>query len=364
MGTTVTQEVLTGPFLGTSEDDFYQATTGGIVDASFQTQGGNDTISGNNDDGVGIVNTVIYAGGGNDTITARGTLFGVENVLIAGGAGNDTYDLQNGTGTIIDDFGIDDLLILEGQKSDYRFDGVKGIGNISIFDSSTGTNSTNLTVIGVDNFQFDDGIFSFAELFSVGQNIVEDQLSGEFLGTTEDDFYQATTDGIANASFATRSGDDTIIGDNLNDFGVGILNTTILTSGGDDIGNDGDNIITANATGDFSKGMVGVQITTGAGNDTITAGGTLLGVENIIISALGGNDTFDLQNGTGRVLGGDGTDLLILDGQKSDYAFIGLNSDLAWGEIVGSGVGTDLTVLGVENFQFSDGTFAFDNLFV
>ncbi len=373
MGRTVTQEVLTGPFLGTSLDDTFSATTGGIVNAVFQTSGGfeapggNDTISGvnNNSDGVGIANTLIVFGEGDDVLTARGTSRGVENVFIVGEAGNDTYDIQNGLGIIYDEAG-NDLLILEGQKSDYSFNGGTYIGSITTFDFENQVPQTDLTVIGVDSFQFSDGTFTFDDLFSVGQNIVEDQLSGEFGGTTEDDFYQATTGGIANAVFATLGGNDTIIGDNLNDFGVGIQNTSI-SAFGEGMLTDGDNIITGNATGAFSVGMVGVQIATGSGSDTITARGTLFGVEDVSIAGGEGGDIFDLQSGTGTVLGEKGDDRLILEGQSSDYMFQGISTSLLAGEITGIdsvGARTDLTVVGVENFQFSDGSFTFDELFM
>lgn len=265
MGRTVIEDRLSCPFLGTSLDDTFEATTSGIVDAVFQTSGGADIISGtnSNDDGVGIVNTVIVSGEGDDVITARGTSLGVENVLIVGGRGNDTYDIQNGTGVIYDEAG-NDLLILEGQKSDYSFNGGTYIGNITTFDFNT-----DLTVIGVDSFQFSDGTFTFDDLFSVGENIVRGRLTGEFGGTTID--------------------------------------------GGE------------------------------------------------------GGDIFDLQSGTGTVLGGKGDDRLILEGQSSDYIFQGISTSLLAGEITGIdfvGVRTDLTLVGVENFQFSDGTFTFGELFV
>ena len=288
---------------------------------------------------------------------------GVENVLIAGGSGNDTYDLQNGTGVIYDQLG-DDLLILDGESSDYTFNGSNDIGDIITADFDF---ETDLTVIGVENFQFSDGTFSFDDLFSVGENIVRFRLRGEFGGTTEDDFYQATRGGIANAVFATLVGNDTIIGDNRNDFGVGIRNTSIGTFGEGSAIEEDDDIITGNATGASSVGMQGVQIATGNGSDTITARGTSLGVEDVLIDGGEGGDIFDLQSGTGTVLGGKGDDRLILEGQSSDYIFQGISTSLLAGEITGIdfvGVRTDLTVVGVENFQFNDGTFTFRELFV
>ncbi len=234
-------------------------------------------------------------------------------------------------------------------------------GRCDIFASLpiTGANGTDLTVDGIESFQFSEGVFTFDELFNQPVSIIQAQLTGEFDGTNKDDSYFATTSGIVNASFNTLEGSDTIMGMNSNSGGTGISNTSISSG-------DGGDTIVAMAMGADSIGMDGVTIQAGLGNDVITAQGTLLGVQDVLINGGEGSDTFDLGSGTGIVVGGIPTrseiDLLILDGQSSDYTFSGI-TNLNLGRIINDDFGTNLTVFSVDEFRFSDGTFAFDELF-
>ncbi len=378
-GQNESQPQLTGPFVGTDQDDSYEATSQGIVQASFNTQAGNDTIIGNSaniaggtailntsistgddDDtitatatgsnSIGMDNVTLQAGMGNDVITARGTLLGVQDVSIDGGAGNDRFDLKNGTGQVIGGDG-NDTLTLFGVSSDYTFSGENGSGNI------TGANGTDLTIDGIESFQFSEGVFTYDELFNQPDSKIQAQLTGEFDGTNKNDTYFATTSGIVNASFNTKEGSDTIIGNNFNNGGTGISDTSISSG-------DGDDIILAMAMGANSIGMDNVTIQAGVGNDVITAQGAL-GVQNVLINGGEGNDTFDLGSGTGIVVGGglrEAIDRLILDGQSLDYTFSGI-TDLNLGTIVNDDLGTNLTVFDVDLFEFNDGTFGFDELF-
>ncbi len=114
-----------------------------------------------------------------------------------------------------------------------------------------------------------------------------------------------------------------------------------------------------------SIGMDNVTIQAGIGNDVITAQGAL-GVQDVLINGGEGSDIFNLGSGTGTIVGGipisSEIDLLILDGQSLDYTFSGI-TDLNLGTIVNDDLGTNLTVFNVDEFRFSDGTFAFDELF-
>ena len=78
------------------------------------------------------------------------------------------------------------------------------------------------------------------------------------------------------------------------------------------------------------------------------------------------DDIFDLQSGTGTVVGGAGNDLLILEGTKEDYNFSAI-------EMVELGVNitrddvTNFNVSEVEQFQFAgdlDNIFSHDDLFM
>jgi serralysin len=93
----------------------------------------------------------------------------------------------------------------------------------------------------------------------------------------------------------------------------------------------------------------------GSGNDTL--------IGNVIANNLkggGGNDTLIGGGGNDTILGGSGTDVAVFSGAAGNY-IISYNSAAQTFTVAdqraGSPDGTD-TVSGVENFQFTDGTFA------
>lgn len=97
-------------------------------------------------------------------------------------------------------------------------------------------------------------------------------------------------------------------------------------------------------------------------------GGTALdsyaGIRDAIIDGGSGRDVFDLAGGTGVIHGGDDIDLLILEMTSADYDFIrnGTADDMH-GNIARASM-TDIDVTNVELFQFNDGRFHFEELFV
>jgi hypothetical protein len=129
----------------------------------------------------------------------------------------------------------------------------------------------------------------------------------------------------------------------------------------------------------FFDGSAGVTVTTvegdtlqgGVGSDTLTGGSgsyTFVGATNDIMLGGAGNDTLvagtgndTLEGGAGNddLVGGAGNDVAIYSGPRADYS-ITENTD---GSLViadqraGSPDGTD-TVVNVESFQFSDGTYS------
>ena len=93
----------------------------------------------------------------------------------------------------------------------------------------------------------------------------------------------------------------------------------------------------------------------GSGNDTITG--------NAIANTLNGgngNDTLTGGAGNDTIIGGSGTDVAVFSGAYANYQ-INYNSATQTFTVVdqrsGSPDGTD-AITGVENFQFSNGTFA------
>ena len=101
-----------------------------------------------------------------------------------------------------------------------------------------------------------------------------------------------------------------------------------------------------------------------SGNDTLTGtseADTLNGLGGAdVLKGLGGNDTLVGGAGNDTIDGGAGTDLAVFSGAKANY-LITYNSTTQTFTIAdqrsGTPDGTD-TVVGVENFQFADGTFA------
>ncbi|MBV6626096.1 MAG: hypothetical protein KI793_24705 [Rivularia sp. (in: Bacteria)] len=115
-------------------------------------------------------------------------------------------------------------------------------------------------------------------------------------------------------------------------------------------------------------GIRGGKYDLGNGSDIIRASATgvglNMGVKDVLIDGGRGSDTFDLQSGTGEVIGGKGNDLLVLEGSMTDYTFTTLDLKLGV-NIQDSNNNTDLFVSGVEEFKFvadSDITYKYADL--
>ena len=179
----------------------------------------------------------------------------------------------------------------------------------------------------------------------MGVNVVEPGLTDDLLGTDEDDIFVATSEGIVMASIDALGGDDEITG---NSAGDAIDDSTID-------GGSGDDVITGNAT--LSGAEIAISnsnIDGGSGDDVITGIGENVGISNSTIHGGSGNDIFDLQSGTGTVMGGRDEDLLILEGLKSDYTFTPIEELDLGVNITRASTSTDLAVSEVELFQFKD----------
>jgi len=110
----------------------------------------------------GFDNYTVRLGDGDDRLIARGASAGLKNAVIEGGDGRDHLDVHSGTGAV--NGGDDsDRLLLAGESMDYSF--VKlGFREGTISDTGSG-GVTDLVVAEIERFTFDDGTFSFADLF-------------------------------------------------------------------------------------------------------------------------------------------------------------------------------------------------------
>ncbi|WP_421722885.1 hypothetical protein [Bauldia sp.] len=109
----------------------------------------------------GIKDYSISLDRGDDTVYARGATAGVKDVHIKGFSGDDLFDLHSGTG-LVNGGRKEDTLVLSGNSGDFTFTNNGGTaGNI------TDSGVTDLDVKKIENFRFDNGLFSFDELFVV-----------------------------------------------------------------------------------------------------------------------------------------------------------------------------------------------------
>ena len=85
----------------------------------------------------------------------------MKDVDIQGGLGDDVFDLHSGTG-LVDGGDDEDLLILSQDSDDYNFEKT-GASTGTITDAGGGV--TDLDVANIEEFKFDNGTFSFDDLF-------------------------------------------------------------------------------------------------------------------------------------------------------------------------------------------------------
>ena len=259
---------------GTDLSDSYEATQGGINTSTFETLGGNDSVrsvltdsssqisaiilseinTGDGDDtvtaetefgggaaginrsiintgadndtisvispGYGLDTVTINAGSGNDRISIEGQNFALRDSFIYGEDGNDTIelindDIRNGVNSTINGgSGDQDRLILSGTTDQFKFtpdSGTKLKG--TIFDDQS-NGQTSLNVEDVERFTFDDGDFTFDELFGSTSSALGDFVWDDLNGNGIQDEGEP---GIAGVSVTLL--------DNTNDTTIGTVST-------------------------------------------------------------------------------------------------------------------------------------------
>ena len=351
---------------------------GSIANLQISGGGGNDLVQGGwGDDWLsgdaGADN--IQGGGGDDVI-----FFDAEDTFIDGGAGIDvaivvddgsdtapgiTLDLQaTNFESAFGGSGDDDFRVNASFGADIQMSG--GAGNDTL-NSGAGND-------GLDGGDGDDILRANQgdDVVSGGDGL--DQIDG---GTGDD----LLLGGAGNDTIAAGSGDDQLFGDNGNDRLVGWSGDDFIVGGqGNDtlvghvdddqlFGGDGNDILDGGDGDDFLDGGDGNdRIIAGSGDDRVDGG---LGNDTVTIGTNGdnwiqggeGDDVFIASNyaGSNVVLGGIGSDTLILDGTQADFnitnaSYNGLG--VAQFEIVGApgNLNVNLHVQDIEVIQFSDGT--------
>ena len=375
--------------------------------------GGNDTLEGNS----GVGNDCIVGGDGNDVLIGGGG-----NETLAGGTGNDVYNVSSNSDVVQEDpgQGTDTINITSGGSftppTGVENVAFSGSGNVSLAgnesDNSLQSGSGNDTLdggdgndtldggAGNDSLEGDSGAGNDSLIGGSGNDTLDggdgnDTLDGgdgndsllggagtdSLIGGNGNDTLDGGADGDA---MAGGSNNDTYIVDDAGDVvtenadeGTDVVNTTLASytltdnveylnftgaGGFTGAGNASDNSIAGGSGDDSLAGLDGNDTVEGNGGaDTLDGGNGNDSVEGDSGSgndSLIGGDGADTLNGGGgddNIDGGDGSDTAVYSGAWVNYTVSGsftITDDRAL-----SPDGTD-TVSNVENFQFSNGTFA------
>lgn len=337
----------------------------GILESDIFTGSGNDEIVGSADVTVtsgevavrGITGGFIDTGKGKDEVTGSVVINAGDNTDIQGtdgirdpdivtGSGSDqvTGSVQATLGDNADAFRVDAINVGDIDTGDGK-DTVTGLIDVSVGENSRADGMDALNFVTIDTGGGHDVVIG---------NVTA---SGGLNSTLKDN------DGIDGATIDTGSGNDRVEGTSKLSgtglaaaFGDGINSSVINTGDGDDeVFGTGADI----AIGFTSSGIVKGSIDLGSGDDLVVARGGTQGVREVDIFGGDDDDIFDLHSGTGFVDGGNDVDLLILSGDSENFAFL---FEEGSERILGGN--TDLNIANIEQFQFDDGTFGFDDLFL
>ena len=306
----------------------------------------NNTASGGDAQGDTLTNIehVYGSNGGADNLTGdtnNNTLFGFAgDDTLDGGEGNDYLDGGAGTDSLVGGTG-DDVLV--GGAGADLLNGGGGLDTAYYLGSSGGVTINLETGLITGGDATGDTFVSIERVY--GSNTAGDSLTG---------------DAVANLLFGF-GGDDTLVGNDGNDYldgGAGtdnleggLGNDTLVGGAGADVLNGGDGIDTAN----YNQSTSGVtaSLATGSGTGGDAAGDTLVDIERIygstiggddltgdngnnLIFTYGGNDTANGGGGSDLIRGGDGDDTL--NGDAGDDSLEGG----AGADILNGGAGTDV----------------------
>ncbi|KQM36598.1 hypothetical protein ASE59_14965 [Sphingomonas sp. Leaf10] len=326
--------------------------SGGAGNDTLQGFAGNDTLNG--DDG----NDSLVGGEGNDVLSG-----GIGNDALIGGEGNDVLSGGAGDDTLNGGIGADTMTGGDGND-DYRVDDAGDVVNEAL-DSAGGTadlirasiDYTLSDTIGVERLSLD----SVSTALNLTGNRYDNSLSGNSLANR-------LSGAAGNDILFGRDGNDTLLGGEGNDTLDGGAGTDRMQGGlGDDIyfvdsrsdsvvefANEGNDTIRSYITLTLPTNVEALVLEgTGKLNGTGNASANLL-VGNAAsndLKGLGGDDIIDPRGGNNVVDGGEGTDTLVVRGNRAEYSK--LVSDGAT-YLIGKD-GANL-VTNIEQVRFADGT--------
>jgi Ca2+-binding RTX toxin-like protein len=316
---------------------------GGAGHDRLYGDGGNDRLAG------GEGNDLLVGGAGDDTLdggSGNDTLVAGDGAdAMAGGAGDDTYVVRAGSGNKrISDTGGDDLLVVQGGS--FR-QVVLRLGSLLI-DTGVPDGEIHLDDFAPDDpfgsgtierFQFDDGVFTYAELVAKGLDLGGTPQADVIFGTGLADRIDALA---ADDVVFAGAGDDRLAGGDGRDLVYGEAGDDILDGGaGDDIldGGSGDDRYLVDSAGDVVieqpdggvdhvEASVAYTLAEHVENLTLAGAqdldGTGNALDNLLVGNGGANHLTGLA-GDDRLEGGDGDDLL--DGGAGEDLMIGGTGD-------------------------------------
>jgi Ca2+-binding RTX toxin-like protein len=282
---------------------------------------------------------VINANGGDDVITAGNGLAGLIQLTIDGGAGNDTIIGGDGNDVLIGGDGND--VITGGRGND--------VAQLGDGDDTFIWNPGDASDVVEGQAGFDTLVFNGAnigEQFSISANGSRTQLFRDVGNVT------MNLNDVERIQLAALGGADTIVVGDLTRTDVTQVAIDLAGVRGSGIGDGQADSITVDGT----AGSNHIAITGSGGSITVTglhAQVTIVGAEGandqLVINALGGNDTIDAStlaagqvnltidggagndniigsDGNDALIGGDGNDVII-GGRGNDVAFLGDGND-------------------------------------
>jgi Ca2+-binding RTX toxin-like protein len=298
----------------------------------------------------------IAALGGSDHVTVNdlsGT--GIKQVAVnlsAQGAGDGQPDTVTVNGTAADDHirvvNYGGSVVVKGLSAQVTIDGAEAGNDTLVVNALDGNDTINASALnaGQINLTIDGGAGNDSVIGSAGNDVL--------IGGDGND---VITGGAGNDTALLGAGDDRYIwnpGDGSDVIEGQDGNDTLVVNGSsanDDItvSANGSRVLVSfdNGAGTTNIGGVeNVMISAGGGDDFIVAGNGLSALTSLTIDGGAGNDTITGGDGNDTLIGGDGNDV-VTGGRGNDIALLGNGDDaFIWNpgdgsDVVEGGAGTD-----------------------
>ena len=320
---------------GTAHSDSIQIAGSGT---SFTVAGLAATVTVQGSEGVND-HLVVNALGGDDSVTASGLAANVVGLTLDGGAGNDRITGSDGNDLLIGGDGNDS--IIGGRGADVAF---LGLGNDTfIWNPGDGSDIVEGQG-GFDTLQFNGA--NIDEKFDLSANGSRLRLSRDIGNVVME------VAGVERVNVVALGGADTITVNDLSGTAVTQVNIDLSNPAGSGTGDGQADTIVVNGTEHADAIRIagsGTSFTVSGLAARVTVRGSEGAHDNLIVHALGGNDSINasglaanvvgltIDGGTGndriigsagddRLIGGDGNDTII-GGPGKDEAFLGAGDD-------------------------------------